>query len=772
MRLKIRNPKSEIRRKSEIRNPKRLPGRAAETNSAASGGNSVFRISDFGFPSDFEFRISDFARLALAASLLTAAASAPAAAPPFEITIASRSAPLREFSPDDTFGGTFDGHSQDEIAPFFSPANMQAMKGAGLRSVSYRLRTELAVQNWHWNDCGTFSEPGGRQGYWISDPTPGPRLGVTHGFRLPRRGSSSDQADDDGFSRLLDGNPATFWKSNPYLDNHFTGEPNDRHPQWIIVRLERVSELDALEINWGTPHATRISLQTSLSEKDFDYLKPSDWQPLEIALEPPRGGRQLIRFGRSVRALQFRILMHESSGRAATADPGDVRDQLGYAVEEIQLGRLRSDGTLDDLLRHSRVGYRQSRIAVSSTDPWHRATDRDPNAEQAGFDLIYQSELVARRPMLLSFGLLYDTPENAANALRYLRARGYPISGIELGEEPDGQFTEPADYGALYLQFHDALRRVDPDVLIGGPSFQTEYEERKPFRTQADPESWYARFLAYLRERQREAAYQFFSFEWYPFDSVCDPAAPQILQSTDRLRGILNEWKLDGLSERIPWMITEYHYSRFGAEAEMDLAGAIVCAEVGPLFLTLGGSRAYFQQLEPGTMVREPWCNRWGNQLMLLADENGGRPPAKLAAYWALQLVATRWVEPGTNLHALHPVHVTAPPDSSAAKLSAFAVRRPAGDWGLLLLSKDPEKPLTVKLFFDAHSADAPRREAHATLLDQFSREQYEWKADGENGRPVRSLPPRRTPVSGSEILLPPFSISVVTIAPAGTAEK
>src|SRR5438445_7455665 len=57
--LKIRNPKSEGRKKSDVRNPNEIPGSKRELPSSAG-----FRISDFGFLSAFGLRISDLTEAA------------------------------------------------------------------------------------------------------------------------------------------------------------------------------------------------------------------------------------------------------------------------------------------------------------------------------------------------------------------------------------------------------------------------------------------------------------------------------------------------------------------------------------------------------------------------------------------------------------------------------------------------------------------------------------------------------------------------------------
>src|SRR5437867_5241963 len=168
--------------------------------------------------------------------------------------------PANRFIPSHALGAGVDGHAEGETDRQLSPANITAMLSAGFKPLTYRLRTELAGEAWHWNPNGSWSDRTHRQGYWTSTSELGDPIQVCYGYRLPRRGNTIDQANNDGYSRLDDGDEATFWKSNPYLDEHFTGEPDSRNPQWVVVDFGSPQRLDTLRILWGQPYASSYSV--------------------------------------------------------------------------------------------------------------------------------------------------------------------------------------------------------------------------------------------------------------------------------------------------------------------------------------------------------------------------------------------------------------------------------------------------------------------------------------------------------------------------------
>ena len=101
------------------------------------------------------------------------------------------------------------------------------------------------------------------------------------------------------------------------------------------------------------------------------------------------------------------------------------------------------------------------------------------SGDQPGLDLFYTSGITRGLPAVIPVAMLYGTPEDSAAQMTYLKKRGYPVWYVEMGEEPDGQYMLPEDYGAFYLQWATALHRVDPNFKLGGPVFEGVTEDIK-----------------------------------------------------------------------------------------------------------------------------------------------------------------------------------------------------------------------------------------------------------------------------------------------------
>jgi hypothetical protein len=670
--------------------------------------------------------------------------------------------PINRCLPIQALGAAVDGHEKGECARMFTDKNIAEMLSAGLGPLTYRLRTELAGEVWHWNPRGTWSDPVRQCGYWTSDDSLGEPINVSYGYRLPRRGNTIDQANDDGYSRIADGDEESFWKSNPYLDRQFTGEPEETHPQWVIVDLGGNKPVNAIRIHWGAPYATRYCVEYWPGE-DPMHLHPDDdhnWQPFPRGNVPDgHGGDELVRLAESARSARFVRVVLSRSSRTCAQPSDDIRDRVGFAIREIELGSVDKHNRFHDHVRHAPDRHQQTVIYVSSTDPWHRTEDIDFSIEQPGLDFILQSALTRGLPVLVPVGVLYDTPENAGAEINYLLRRNYSLQGIELGEEPDGQWATPEHYAALYAGVARRLATLNPRVKLGGPSLQNFEGQLRTWADAADNRSWMNRFLKYARNAG--ARFDFFSFEFYPFDNICADAAPQLREIPKRLGEIMSSLRADGIPAAIPWFMTEYGYSVFAGQHEVDMEGALFNADAVGTFLSLGGSKAYLYGYEPNYLQDELKCS-WGNLMMLQLNEKTDELN-RLSTYYAAQLITKEWMQPANEPHEIFRVNVKQERPISHPAISVYAVRRPDKQWALLAINKHPTQTARLNAHFDLTGAKQPVSFAGDVEVIQFSRAQYAWRADGPNGHPIRSLPPAHfTHVASTRYELPPYSVTVV----------
>jgi hypothetical protein len=630
------------------------------------------------------------------------------------------------------------------------------------RDAISRVRATDAGEAWHWNPRGTWSNPVHQCGYWISDDSLAEPINLSYGYRLPRRGNTIDQANDDGYSRITDGDEESFWKSNPYLDSHFTGEPDDAHPQWVVIDLGAARPINCIRIHWGAPYARQYRVEYWSGEDPMHLHadRKDEWRLFPNgALNRGSGGDESVRLCAKALPVRFvRVVMSQSS-QASAQMSNDIRDRVGFAIREIELGSIDSRNRFHDHIRHAADRYRQTVIYVSSTDPWHRAEDIDYKIEQPGLDFILRSALTNGLPVLVPVGVLYNTPENATVEISYLLKRQYPLEGIELGEEPDGQWASPEDYAALYTGVARRLAALNPHLKLGGPSLQNFEEQLLTWPDASGNHSWMNRFLNYIHAGG--CPFDFFSFEFYPFDNVCADAAPQLLQTPKRLGEMMTSLRADGVPTAIPWLMTEYGYSVFAGRHEVDILGALFNADTVGTFLTLGGSKPYLYGYEPNYLQDELKCS-WGNLMMLQLKPNSDELD-RLSGYYSAQLITKEWMQPTNETHDIFAVTIKPRKPMLSSVVSVYAVRRPDKQWALLAINKHPNRTARLSVQFNLSGARPQVSFAGGVDVIQFSREQYVWHDDGPNGHPIRSLPPAHfTQEASSFYDLPPYSLTVL----------
>jgi hypothetical protein len=676
---------------------------------------------------------------------------------------------VNTFSPLYALGTTVDRVPSNATDMFFRQDQIEQIVSAGWGAVSYRQNTELFVQAWHWNPKGTWSDPEGK-GYFTGRSTPTEMIRHSYGYSLQHRGFTRNGGTEfDGFSRLDDGDLRSYWKSNPYLTKPFTGEDDSLHPQWIVLDLEKKQDVNAIHVAWAEPYARVYEVQYWVGDGDaMDEQDKGEWKEFASGtVKDGKGGTATLRLDSSpVNARYVRVLMTQSSNTCDTHGSADRRNCLGYAIREIYLGTMDEQGNFNDLLHHS-PDQHQSLTYCSSVDPWHEpsdlyvAPDRMESGDQPGFDLFFTSGITRGLPAVVPVAMLYGTPEDSAAQMAYLKARRYPVWYVEMGEEADGQYMQPEDYGALYLQWAKALHAVDPSLKLGGPAFQGVTEDIKVWRDAKGRNSWFGRFLDYLKAHGRLDDLTFMSFEHYPYDG-CDTPWKNLYQEPQLLTHIMQVWRDDGLPPRIPLLDTETN--AHGGEASVDIFGALWLGDTFAGFLTAGGKATFYYHALPYSPPHPACPNSWGTYHMFMVDQNY-QIKSHTSQFFAAQLITQEWAQPKDAEHRMFTAASDVKDAEGNVLVTAYAVLRPDGQWSLMLINKDYDNPHEVRIAFHDGDANKERAFAGPTTMITFGKAQYQWHPARKQGYADPDGPPVTSTVAGNAdtvYTLPAASINVL----------
>jgi hypothetical protein len=675
---------------------------------------------------------------------------------------------VNTFSPLYALGSTVDRVPSNATDTFFRPDQIKQILSAGWGAISYRQNTDLFVQAWHWNPKGKWSDPSGK-GYFVGDADPTKEM-IRHsyGYSLPHRGFTRNSGSEfDGFSRLDDGDLNTYWKSNPYLTKAFTGEDDSLHPQWVVINLEKKEDVNAIRIAWGEPYARVYAVQYWVGDGDaMDEPDKGQWKPfVSGTVNEGRGGTETLRLDSTPVSTNYvRILMTQSSDTCDTHGSADPRNCVGYAIRELYLGMIDDKGDFTDLMHHS-ADQKQTLTYCSSVDPWHEpsdlyvAPDRMESGDQPGFDLFFTSGITRGLPAIIPVAMLYSTPEDAAAQMSYIKKRGYPVSYIEMGEEPDGQYMLPEDYGALYLQFATALHRLDPHFKLGGPVFQGVTEDVKVWPDTQGRTSWLGRFLDYLKAHGRLQDLSFMSFEHYPYDG-CETPWKNLYQEPELITHIMQVWRDDGLPSGVAMLDTETN--DHGGEAAVDIFGALWLADSFGGFLAAGGQSTHYYHDLPYSPPHPACENSWGTYHMFMVDEKY-QIRQRTSQFFAAQLITQQWAEPKDSPHRLFRAVSDVKDSEGRVLVTAYALLRPDGRWALMLINKDYDNPHQVRILFEGR--DRRRALLGPVQVITFGKAQYQWHPNRKQGFADPDGPPVSSTINGdgnTHYDLPAASLTIV----------
>ena len=670
------------------------------------------------------------------------------------------------FTPLRALGAGVDRMPRDSVDTLYAPESLKQILSSGWGALTYRLNSELKVEAWHWNPQGTWSDPAG-EGYFTGSAAPGGEP-IRHslGYPLPRRGFTRNEGTEEhGFSRMTDGDPGSLWKSNPYLTRTFTGEDDTTYPQWVVVDLGSRTPVDTLRVDWGAPYARTYRVQYWTGEDAIHSPSRGEWRdfPGGVA-KNEAGGTTTAKIAPSPMPARFlRLLLADSSGTCEARAARDPRNCVGYAIRELYVGTSGAGGADFHDLAHHAPDQSQTATFCSSVDPWHRPADVQPHdGDQSGLDLFYTSGATRGLPAMIPVAVLYGTPEDAAAEIAYVEKRGYPISYIELGEEADGQYMTPEHYAALYLQWAEAIHKVDKTLKLGGPAFTGVNEDIQAWPDARGNTSWFGRFVQYLKARGRLSDLAFMSFEHYPYEP-CKYSWDDLYDEPRLISHIMQAWRDDGLPPEVPMFVTEVNIAWRANGPFVDTFGALWLADYVGAFMAAGGSGTFYFHYMPMPLARD--CDGTGGAFTMFKTDARHRIQQPTSQYFASRLISQEWVQPGDGVHRVFPAASDLRDAKGRVVVTSYAVSRPDGQWSLLLVNKDPDLAHPVQIVFDGPESGRALSFTGPVTVTSFGAGQYTWHPSGDDGTAEPDGPAVVSEQRGgadARYVLPRASISVV----------
>jgi hypothetical protein len=159
----------------------------------------------------------------------------------------------------------------------------------------------------------------------------------------------------------------------------------------------------------------------------------------------------------------------------------------------------------------------------------------------------------------------------------------------------------------------------------------------------------------------------------------------------------------------------------------MDLFAGLWLADYIGSFLNAGGAAVYHFHYLP--LFMEHGCNDSPGTFGMFTVGPGYQIEQPLSQFFASQIINLEWVQPGASAHDMFPAKSNVDDGAGHALVTAYALKRPDGQWSLMIVNRDQHNGHNVKIVFEDQSGHGTSGFAGAVEIAEFGRNQYQWHA-------------------------------------------
>jgi hypothetical protein len=183
-------------------------------------------------------------------------------------------------------------------------------------------------------------------------------------------------------------------------------------------------------------------------------------------------------------------------------------------------------------------------------------------------------------------------------------------------------------------------------------------------------------------------------------------------------------WHEDGVPADMPMFITEGNLSSGASETYEDIFAGVWLADYIGSFLNAGGKGVYFFHYLPLQM--EPGCNSSPGTFGMSTIDANYQIQQPLAQFFVAQLINLDWVQPGGSEHQVFAAKSDVSDGAGHDLVTAYAVKRPDGQWAVMAVNRDQQNAHQVRISFDGPSAKESGF-AGPVEVSTFGSTQYQW---------------------------------------------